>query len=101
MDKIIKDNFITNQLGTISFIVKNLKKKSDFLEISKLKKPFFLTIKNKKKLSKRNQKKLNAILINKSINFEKKSLNKEKIILSCREANKNDATQVKKICSFS
>ena len=97
MDKIIKDKFITKHLGTKSFICKNVEKEKDLLEIDRLKKPFFLTIKNKNKLNKVYQKKLNATLICKLINFEKISQVKEKSILSCRKIKKKDVPQIKKI----
>jgi ribosomal protein S18 acetylase RimI-like enzyme len=97
MDKITKDNFITKHLGTKSFIGKNIEKEKDLLEINRLKKPFFLTIKNKKKLNKAYRKKLNAKLVCKLINFEKISQGKEKSILNCRKVRKKDATEIKKI----
>ena len=73
MDKIIKDKFVTRLVGYKSYLLngcKNpllLKKK-----IINLKRPFFLTIKSNKKITKSLQKVINVNYSSKLLTLEKK-----------------------------
>lgn len=86
-----KDKFITKKLGINSFISKN------FQNINNLKKPFFLTIKNDKKIKKNLLIKYKNIFECELITFQKKIITKKKPNCDCRIGKLKDKKQILRI----
>jgi len=92
MIKLIEDKFVTNLIGFQSYIV-NKKVLIEYLK--NIKKPFFLTIKSKKKLSYRAKfKNIKINFISKLIFFERNFKKKQSIDVKCRNAKKKDIKQI-------
>lgn len=97
-----QDKFISYLIGYQSYITKNA---INLKQIKKLKKPFFITLKNnsKKKITKKiidsiELANLKIKLASKMVIFERKYIENKKVYLDCREAKKSDVPQLKKIC---
>jgi|688.fasta_scaffold157478_2 ribosomal protein S18 acetylase RimI-like enzyme len=97
MTKFVKDNFITNLLGYQAYILNGYKQSFLIKEFKKLKKPYFLTIKSRTKISKRIQKKFRISFGSKLIEFKKKFKLQQLSIYKCRLACRKDLIQIKKI----
>lgn len=97
MIKIIKDNFISKLLNLNCYLISDFDRKYNQNKINYLHKPYFLTIKNKKKLSKHIIGKFNLDFICKQITYEKKFSKKDiyKSNIDCRLAKKKDLQQLK------
>ena len=92
MTKLIEDKFVTNLIGFKSYIVN---KKILTKDLKNIKKPFFLTIKSKKKLVFRPKlKNIKINLVSKLIYFERNFKKKQLIIIKCRNAKKQDIKQI-------
>ena len=97
MTKLVEDIFVTKLIGFKSYIIH---KKILSTTIKNIKKPFFLTIKSKKKLALRSTlKNINITLASKLIYFERNFKKKNEIFLKCRHAKKQDTYQIVKIAS--
>jgi ribosomal protein S18 acetylase RimI-like enzyme len=97
MTKFVKDNFITNLLGYKAYILDSCSKFYLTREFKKLKKPFFLTIKTRTKISKQIQKRSRINFFSKLIKFKKQYNSHQLLIHKCRLANIKDLAQIKKI----
>ena len=97
MIKIIKDNFISKLINLNCYLISDFDHKYNLNKINYLKKPYFLTIKNKKKFSKNIINKFNLDFICKQITYEKKFSKKDifNSNISCRLAKKKDLQQLK------
>lgn len=98
MTKFLKDSFTTNLLGYQAYILDGYKKSYLIRFYNKLKKPFFLTIKSRTKISKRVQKKFRVSFCSKLIKFKRKFELEQLSNYKCRLACRKDLTQIKKIC---
>jgi len=88
----IKDKFVSNLIGFKSYISD---KKILLTHLKKIQKPFFLTIKSKKKLIyKLSLRGLKIKLISKLVYFERCFKKKQSIEVRCRNAKKNDIDQI-------
>lgn len=95
MIHLIKDTFVTNLIHFNSYIVNKMISVKD---LEKIKRPFFITIKSKKKLFlNTNTIKDKISLISKLIYFEKSFKRKQLLYVKCRNAKKNDIKQIIKI----
>ena len=91
----IKDRFVTDLIGFECYIAY---KKILTKHINDIKKPFFLTIKSKKKLVFRSKSKAIKInLISKLVYFERNFKKKQLLDVKCRNAKKNDIKQISNI----
>jgi len=92
MNELKEDEFITKLIGFKSYIIhKKILSKS----FKNLKKPFFLTIKSKKKIFfKSKVKGVKIDLPSKLIHFERRFKKKVFIDLSCRDAKKKDINKI-------
>jgi len=92
MTKLIEDKFVSNLIGLKSYIVnKNILTK----DLENIKKPFFLTIKSRKKLFfKTKLKNIKINFISKLIYFKKNLKKKQLLDVKCRNANKHDIKQI-------
>lgn len=92
MVELLEDKFITKLIGFKSYIVyKNILTKT----LNNIKKPFFLTIKSKKKIFFRSAfKNIKINLVSKLVYFERNFKNRQQIYLKCRHANKKDIKQI-------
>ena len=91
----IKDKFVSNLIGFESYISN---KKILPIHLKKIKKPFFLTIKSKKKLIyKLSLKNIKIKLISKLVYFERCLKKTQSIDIKCRKAKKNDIKQISNI----
>ena len=91
----IKDRFVTDLIGFECYIAY---KKILTKQIKDIKKPFFLTIKSKKKLVFRSKSKAIKInLISKLVYFERNFKKKQLLDVKCRNAKKNDIKQISNI----
>jgi len=96
MNKLIKDKFVSHLVGYKCYV---LSKSLNLDLIKNLKKPFFITFKaNTKKNLTTAYKYLDVSLTSKMVMYERKYLRNLKTYLDCREANKKDISQLKKIC---
>ncbi len=95
MNELKEDEFITKLIGFKSYIIhKKILSKS----FKNLKKPFFLTIKSKKKIFfKSKVKGVKIDLPSKLIHFERRFKKKVFIDLSCRDAKKKDINKIMNI----
>ena len=90
--KLIKDKFIENLIGLKSYIAYQ---KISPNHLNKIKKPFFLTIKSKKRIVfSYDFKGIEINLISKLIYFERNLKKNYLIGLKCRNAKKNDIKQI-------
>ena len=92
MIKLIEDKFVTNLIGFKSYITsrKILTKK-----LNNISKPFFLTIKSKKKLTfKKKLKNIKINLVSSLIYFERNYKKELFINVKCREAKNNDIKKI-------
>tara|TARA_B110000971_G_scaffold221989_1_gene272298 strand:- start:11078 stop:11773 length:696 start_codon:yes stop_codon:yes gene_type:complete len=97
-----QDKFVSFLIGYQSYITNNA---LSLNYIKKLKKPFFITLKNNstKKITKKiidsiELANLKIKLASKIVFFERKYKENKKVYLDCREAKKSDIPQLKKIC---
>jgi len=92
MTKLIEDKFVSNLTGLKSYIVnKNILTK----DLENIKKPFFLTIKSRKKLFfKTKLKNIKINLISKLIYFKRNLKRKQLLDVKCRNSNKHDIKQI-------
>jgi ribosomal protein S18 acetylase RimI-like enzyme len=97
MTKFIRDNFVASLLGYQAYILHKYKKSYLIKNLKKLKKPFFLTIKSKNKISKKDQKKFKIKFFSKLLKFEKKYYSQLSSAYKCRSASVKDLAQIKKI----
>jgi ribosomal protein S18 acetylase RimI-like enzyme len=97
MIKFTKDNFVTSLLGYQAYISDKYKKSYFIKEFRKLKKPFFLTIKSRNKISLKDQKKFKINFCSKLIKFEKKYKLQQSSVYKCRSATNKDLNKIKKI----
>ena len=97
MTKFTKDNFVTSLLGYQAYISDKYKKSYFIKEFRKLKKPFFLTIKSRNKISLKDQKKFKINFCSKLIKFEKKYKLQQSSVYKCRSATNKDLNKIKKI----
>ena len=95
MNELKEDEFITKLIGFKSYIIhKKILSKS----FKNLKKPFFLTVKSKKKIFfKSKVKGVKIDLPSKLIHFERRFKKKVFIDLSCRDAKKKDINKIMNI----
>lgn len=92
MIKLFEDKFVTNLIGFQSYITNN---KVLIEDLKDIKKPFFLTIKSKKKLSfKEKNKNIKINFISKLVFFERIFKKKQLIDIKCRNAKKKDIKQI-------
>ena len=92
MIKLTEDKFVTNLIGFKSYITN---KKILSQKLSNIKKPFFLSIKSKKKLSfKKKTKNIKISLISKLIYFERDFKKNLFINITCRKAKKTDIKKI-------
>ncbi len=92
MKKMIKDKFVENLIGFKSYIAHS---KISPDQLNKIKKPFFLTIKSKKRIVfSFDIKGIKIKLISKLIYFERNFKKNYLIELKCRNAKKNDIQQI-------
>ena len=92
MTKLIKDKFVSNLIGYESYVVN---KKILTKDLKNIKKPFFLTIKSKKKLVFRPKlKNIKINFVSRLINFERNLKKKQLLDVKCRNANKHDIKQI-------
>ena len=92
MIKLIEDKFVTNLIGFKSYIVN---KKILAKKFNNIKKPFFLTIKSKKRLIFRPKlKNIKISLVSKLIYFERNLKKEQPINVKCRNAKKNEIKQI-------
>ena len=96
MNKIRKDKFVSNLIGYNCYISTNT---TYIKNITKLKRPFFMTLKSHKKIkiNKNKDQDLKIKLISNTVNFERKYKKKRAVYLNCRKATKQDIFQIKKI----
>ena len=92
MIKLTEDKFVTNLIGFKSYITN---KKILTQKLSNIKKPFFLSIKSKKKLIfKKKIKNIKISLISKLIYFERDFKKNLLINIKCRKAKKSDIKKI-------
>lgn len=89
-----KDKFISNIIGHNSFITTQIPKDE---KIRGIKKPFFITIKTKKKISLKKDKEYSIILNSRLVNFVRKFKKNLKVNTHCRLAKPQDKLQLLKI----
>ena len=96
MNKLLKDEFVSQLIGYKSFIIS---KDLNINLIKYLKKPFFITFKCKSKTNFSSKyKDLEVKLTSKMVTYERKYLKDLVTYVDCREAHKKDISQLKKIC---
>ena len=94
---IVRDKFISKLLGYDAFITK----KYNIQKLSKLKKPFFVSLKSKSKIKRSTSKireNFNISLESIMVNYERKFLENKSTFYKCRNATRKDIPQLKKIC---
>jgi ribosomal protein S18 acetylase RimI-like enzyme len=96
MNKLFEDKFVSHLIGYKCFF---MSESFNLNLIQKLKKPFFITFKckSKTKLSTK-YKDLEVKLASKMVTYERKYLKDLVTYVGCREAQKKDIPQLKKIC---
>ena len=96
MNKLFEDEFVSQLIGYKSFIIS---KDLNINLIKHLKKPFFITFKCKSKTKFSSKyKDLEVKLTSKMLTYERKYLKDLVTHVDCREAQKKDIPQLKKIC---
>ena len=96
MNKLFEDEFVSQLIGYKSFIIS---KDLNINLIKYLKKPFFITFKCKSKTKFSPKfKDLEVKLASKMVTYERKYLKDLVTHVDCREAQKKDIPQLKKIC---
>ena len=96
MNKLFEDEFVSQLIGYKSFIIS---KDLNINLIKYLKKPFFITFKCKSKTKFSSKyKDLEVKLTSKMVTYERKYLKDLVTYVDCREAQKKDIPQLKKIC---
>ncbi len=97
MIELNEDKFVTKLIGYKSYIAY---KKIFIKKLNIIQKPFFLTIKSKKKIKLRsNFKNIKINFVSSLIYFERKFKKKQKMHIECRHAKKKDLNQIVNIAS--
>ena len=90
----IRDNFLSSRLNVNCYNVENT---TSFNFLSNLKKPYFLTLKQDKKINKKIIKKINISFSSDLVILKKEHQSNLEQKVFCRLAKKNDISQLKKI----